>query len=66
MAMKTWENNLEEIKILVREAKASCLNTLLLVYVEMDGIDLGDVHSIIGTLNINEKQRRFEEKQRKG
>jgi hypothetical protein len=56
MEIKTWENNLEESKRLAREAKAACLNSLLVVDVEMDEIDLSDVHSMIGTLNVNEKR----------
>jgi hypothetical protein len=56
MAIKIWKNNLEEIKKLDRESKEACLNNLLVVDVEMDDIDLGDVHSIIGTLNVNEKR----------
>jgi hypothetical protein len=40
MAIKTWENNLEESKRLAKEAKATCLNSLLVVDVEMDEIDL--------------------------
>ena len=40
MAIKTWENNLEESKRLAKEAKGDCLNTLLAVDVEMDDIDL--------------------------
>ena len=56
MAIKTWENNLEESKILAKETKVACLNNLLVVDVKIDDIDLGDVHSIIGTLNVNEKR----------
>jgi len=56
MAIKTWENNLKESKSLAKEAKVACLNFLLVVDVEMDEIDLGDIHSIIGTLNVNEKR----------
>jgi hypothetical protein len=56
MAMKTWENNLEESKRLDKEAKVACLNSLLVVYVEMEEIDIGNVHSMVGTLNVNEKR----------
>jgi hypothetical protein len=48
MALKSWENNLEERKILAKEAKFACLNALLAVDVEMAEIDLSDVHSSIG------------------
>jgi hypothetical protein len=44
MEIKIWENNLEESKRLAKEAKVACLNTLLVVDVEMDDIDLGYVH----------------------
>jgi hypothetical protein len=39
-----------------KEANSTCLNSLLVVVVEMDEIDLGDVHSMIETLNVNEKR----------
>jgi hypothetical protein len=56
MAIKTWENNVEESKILAKETKAACLNYLSIVYVYMDEIGLGDVHSIIWTINVNDKK----------
>jgi hypothetical protein len=65
MEIKTWENNLEESKRLAKEAKATCLNSLLVVDVEMDEIDLGDVHSIIGTLNVNEKREELKKSREK-
>jgi hypothetical protein len=65
MAIKTWENKLEESKILARESKAACLNALLVVYVEMDEIDLSDNHSIIGTLNVNKKIEDLKENREK-
>jgi hypothetical protein len=41
---------------LAKEAKEACLNSLLVVDVEIDEIDHGDAHSIIGTFNVNEKK----------
>jgi hypothetical protein len=42
---------------LAKEAKVACLNTLLAVDVEMDDIDLGDVHSILGLSMSMKKQK---------
>jgi hypothetical protein len=55
METKTWENNQEERKRLTRQKKP-CLNSLLVLDVEMEEIDIGDIHSMIGTLNVNEKR----------
>jgi len=54
MALKTWEFNLEERKRLAREVKVACINSLLAVDVEIYEIDLGDVHSLIETINVKE------------
>jgi len=35
MALKSWENNIEEIKKLAKEANNACLNSLLAMDVEM-------------------------------
>jgi hypothetical protein len=56
MALKSWENSLEERKILAKEAKVACLNALLVVDVEMTEIDLGDVHSFIGTIEVDKRK----------
>jgi hypothetical protein len=65
MVIKTWENNLEESKRLAREAKGTSLNYLLVVYVEIDDIDLIDVHSMIGSINVNDKREDFKKRREK-
>jgi hypothetical protein len=50
---------------LAKEAKTTCLNSLLVVDVEMDVINLDDVHSIIGTLNVNEKKEELKKRKKK-
>jgi len=52
MALKTWELNFEEGKILAKEVKVACINTFLEVDVEIDKIDLEDVHSFIETIGV--------------
>jgi hypothetical protein len=56
MAIKSWEKNLEERKILAKEAKTTCLNALLAVDVEMTKIDLDDVHSSIGIVEVERRK----------
>jgi hypothetical protein len=56
MALKSWENNLEESKILSKEAKIVCLNALLVVDVEMAEIDLSGVHSSIGIIEVERRK----------
>jgi hypothetical protein len=56
MALKSWENNLEESKRLAKEAKNACLNALLVVDVEMAEIDIGDIHAYIGQVEIEKRK----------
>jgi hypothetical protein len=56
MALKSWENNLEESKRLAKEEKTACLNALLAVDVEMKEIDLDDVHSSIGIVEVEKRK----------
>jgi hypothetical protein len=57
MALKSWENNLEERKILSKEGKIAGLNALLAVDVEMAEIDLNDVHSSIGIIEVERRKQ---------
>jgi hypothetical protein len=56
MALKSWENNLEERKILAKEENNACLNALLVVDVEMAEIDLGDIHAFIGKVEVEKRK----------
>jgi hypothetical protein len=56
MELKSWEKNLEERKRLAKEVKTTCLNGLLVVDVEVTGIDLGDVHSSIGIVEVEKRK----------
>jgi hypothetical protein len=56
MALKAWEKNIEERKILAKEAKNACLNALLDVDVDMAEIDLGDIHSFIGKVEVEKRK----------
>jgi hypothetical protein len=60
MALKTWELNLEESKRLAREVKVACINALLAVDVEINEIDLLDVHSFIKKINVKENTSNLE------
>jgi len=51
-----WEKSLEESKRLAKEEKAPCLNSLLVVDVEMKENDLDDVHSFIGTIEVDKRK----------
>jgi hypothetical protein len=56
MALKSWENNLEESKRLAKEENNACLNALLVVDVEMAEIDIGDIHAYIGQVEIEKRK----------
>jgi hypothetical protein len=47
MALKTWENNLEESKRLAKEAKDACHDALLAVDLEMAEIDISGIHATL-------------------
>jgi hypothetical protein len=48
-----------------QEVKVACINALLAVDVEIDEIDLGDVHSFIETINVKEKMSNLEKNREK-
>jgi hypothetical protein len=56
MALKSWENNLEERKRLAKKEKNSCLNVLFTVDVEMEKIDLNDIHVFIGKVEVEKRK----------
>jgi hypothetical protein len=62
MALKAWEKNLEESKKLAKEAKNACLNALLDADVEMAEIDIGDIHSFIGKVEIEKRNLNMKKK----
>jgi len=59
MELKFWENNIEERKRLAKEEKVACINDILAVDVEMIEIDLGDVHSTIGIIEVDKRKEIF-------
>ena len=65
MALKTWELNLEERKIFSRKVKDACINALLALDVEIDKIELWDVHSFIEKFNVKEKTSNLEKNREK-
>jgi hypothetical protein len=48
MDLKAWENNLEENKRLSKEENDACLDSLLVVDLEMVEIDISGIHATIG------------------
>jgi hypothetical protein len=56
MALKSWEKNLEESKILTKEENNYFINALLSMDVETEEIDIGDIHAFIGQVE-NEKRK---------
>jgi hypothetical protein len=56
MALKVWENNLEESKRLAREEKEACLNSLSVVDLEMVEIDVSGIHDTLGQIEIEKSK----------
>ena len=56
MALKIWENNLEENKRLAKEEKDVCLDALLVVDLEMDEIDVSRIHATLGQVEIEKSK----------
>jgi hypothetical protein len=56
MALKSWVNNLEESERLAKEENNDCLNSLLVVDVEMTEIDIDDIHAFIGKVEIEKRK----------
>jgi hypothetical protein len=56
MALKTWENNLEESKRLAKEEKDACLDALLAVDLEMAEIDVSGIHATLGQVEIEKNK----------
>jgi hypothetical protein len=56
MALKIWENNLEESKRLAKEVKDACLDVLSAVDLEMTKIDVSSIHATLGQVEIEKSK----------
>ena len=56
IALKSWENNLEESKRIAKEENKYYLDVLLAIDSEMAKIDISNIHAFIGQVEIEKRK----------
>jgi hypothetical protein len=62
MDLKSWENNIEESKRPTKEENNAFLDVLLAVDLEMEEIDIGDIHAFIGKFKIERRKENMKKR----